>query len=43
MELSENAESDLDNIRRIGEGWVAEETLGIAIYCALRHHGPAAR
>ena len=37
MELSENAESDLDNIRRIGEGWVAEETLGIAIYCALRH------
>lgn len=20
-----------------GEGWVAEETLGIAIYCALRH------
>lgn len=21
----------------IGEGWVAEETLGIAVYCALRH------
>lgn len=35
--LAENGESDLDNIHRIGEGWVAEETLGIAIYCALRH------
>ncbi len=37
IELSENGESDQDNIRRIGEGWVAEETLAIAIYCALRH------
>ena len=37
VELSENDASDLDNIHRIGEGWVAEETLGIAIYCALRH------
>lgn len=35
--LSENNESDIDNIHRIGEGWVAEETLGIAIYCSLRH------
>lgn len=35
--LSENEESDQDNIRKIGEGWVAEETLAIAIYCALRH------
>jgi len=37
VSLSENGESDLDNIHRIGEGWVAEETLGIAIYCSLRH------
>ena len=37
VELSENNDSDLDNIHRIGEGWVAEETLGIAIYCALRY------
>lgn len=37
VSLSENSESDLDNIHRIGEGWVAEETLGIAIYCSLRH------
>ena len=31
VELSENTLSDLDNIHRIGEGWVAEETLGISI------------
>lgn len=37
VSLSENNDSDLANIHRIGEGWVAEETLGIAIYCALRH------
>ena len=37
IELSENGEADLDNIHRIGEGWVAEETLGIAVYCVLRH------
>ena len=37
ISLSENEESDRDNIRRIGEGWVAEETLAIAIYCSLRH------
>lgn len=35
--LSENKDSDLNNIHRIGEGWVAEETLGIALYCSLRH------
>lgn len=37
VSLSENGKSDLDNIHRIGQGWVAEETLGIAIYCSLRH------
>ena len=35
--LSENDESDLVNIHRLGEGWVAEETLGIALYCALKY------
>jgi len=35
--LSENKERDLDNIYQLGEEWVAEETLGIAIYCSLRH------
>lgn len=34
---SENDDTDLNNIHRLGEGWVAEETLGIAVYCALRH------
>ena len=37
IRLSENKYSDLNNIHRLGEGWVAEETLAIAIYCALRH------
>ena len=29
--------SDLEAIEQIGEGWVAEEALAIAVYCALRH------
>ncbi len=29
--------TDLDNIHRLGEGWVAEETLGISLYCALKY------
>lgn len=38
IDLSEHgAQEDLDNIHQLGEGWVAEETLGIALYCALRH------
>ena len=38
IDLAENgAEKDLDNIHQLGEGWVAEETLGISLYCALRH------
>lgn len=38
IDLSGNGSSDdLDNIHQLGEGWVAEETLGIALYCALRH------
>ena len=28
---------DLTAIHELGEGWVAEETLAIAIYCSLRH------
>ena len=35
--LSENTEKDLDNIHQLGEGWVAEETLAIALYCSLRY------
>ena len=37
VSLSENRDSDLENIHMLGEGWVAEETLAVAIYCALRH------
>ncbi len=37
VELSGNDAADLDNIHRLGEGWVAEETLGISLYCALRY------
>lgn len=29
--------SDLDAIRELGRGWVAEETLAISVYCALKY------
>lgn len=29
--------SDLNAIRELGEGWVAEEALAIAVFCALRY------
>lgn len=35
--LSKDSRNDLANIHWLGEGWVAEETLAIAIYCALRY------
>lgn len=35
--LAGNRAADVDNIRELGEGWVAEETLAISIYCALRY------
>lgn len=28
---------DLDAIRELGEGWVAEETIAIALYCAIKY------
>ena len=37
VDLSENDQDDLQNIHRLGEGWVAEETLAIALYCSLRY------
>ena len=38
LDLAEHGSvDDLENIHQLGEGWVAEETLGIALYCALRH------
>lgn len=35
--LAENRNEDEENIRALGEGWVAEETLAISVYCALRY------
>lgn len=38
VDLAENsADDDLENIHKLGEGWVAEETLGISLYCALKY------
>jgi len=36
-ELAGNDKSDEDNIYVLGEGWVAEETLAISLYCCLRY------
>lgn len=35
--LSETASDDLTAIHQLGEGWVAEETLAIAVYSALKY------
>ncbi len=35
--LAESSVSDLDAIHELGEGWVAEETLAIAVYCAIKY------
>ena len=35
--LLDNDKTDLENIGHLGEGWVGEETLAIALYCALKH------
>ena len=37
VDLSENEADDLENIHALGEGWVGEEALAIAVYCALRY------
>lgn len=36
-QASDDTISDLDGIHAIGEGWVAEEALAIALFCAIRH------
>ena len=37
VELSREDCVDLDAIHILGKGWVAEETLAIAVYCALKY------
>lgn len=35
--LANSWDNERECIREMGEGWVAEETLAIAIFCAIRH------
>lgn len=35
--LTDNDKTDLENVRELGEGWVGEESVAIAIYCALKY------
>ncbi len=35
--LSREDEEDLDQIHALGEGWVGEEALAVAVYCALKY------
>lgn len=37
VELVDSGLEDTEAISRIGEGWVGEETLAIAIYCSLKY------
>jgi ADP-ribosylglycohydrolase len=37
ISLAQTDNDDLENIHRLGEGWVAEETLAIAVYCTLKY------
>lgn len=37
VELACSDIADIDAIHLLGEGWVAEETLAIAVFCALRY------
>lgn len=37
VQLAETETDSLSAIHQLGEGWVAEETLAIAVYCALKY------
>ena len=37
IDLSRMGLDDLDAVRQLGQGWVGEEALAIAVYCALKH------
>lgn len=37
VELSESNIADLDAIHELGQGWIGDEALAIAVYCALKH------
>ena len=37
IELSKGTFDDLEAVQELGQGWTAEETLAIAIYCSLKY------
>jgi ADP-ribosylglycohydrolase len=37
VSLASSNKSDIDSINLLGEGWIAEEALAIAVFCALRY------
>lgn len=37
VDLSQSGEADRDVIHALGEGWVGDEALAIAVYCALKY------
>ena len=37
LELAEKGGNDVDAIHLLGEGWVGEEALAIAVYCAVKY------
>lgn len=37
IRLSKSSQNDVDAISELGAGWVAEETLAIAVYCSLKY------
>ena len=37
IEMTSNNNSDIFNISKIGEGWVGDEALLIAIYCSIKY------
>lgn len=39
----DNSVSDLDAIHTLGEGWIAEEALAIAVFCAVRYQNDFAK
>ena len=39
LKLAESDTPDIEAIEQLGEGWVAEETLAIAVYCAVKYQG----
>ncbi len=39
IDLAAEDMNDIKAIHQLGEGWVAEETLAIAVYCAIKYSG----